>query len=123
VNPNRQFTSTQSSPLEVRIAQSPSFCAGVEYTITFWAIGDCSGVGLGLCSANAAQENVYFQIATNLAFSPLFYPTNVGTTDWQQFSWTFTWTGGNGLSPVMLDIFINEGSDSVGVDDILISFA
>ncbi|OQV09817.1 hypothetical protein CLAIMM_13900 [Cladophialophora immunda] len=113
-----QVTNDNTSPSEARIAQSPSFCNGVEYTISLWVIGDCDGTG-----SCAASGPVRIQIVTDIGFSTDMTLTNSGPDDWQELTYTFTWTGGDGLSPVMIDVFMDNENNSIGLDDITISFA
>ncbi|KAH0843983.1 hypothetical protein FOPE_08807 [Fonsecaea pedrosoi] len=113
-----QVTNTGTSPTEARIAQSPTFCNGIDYTITLWAIGDCNGA-----AQCAGFSSVRLQIVTDIGFSTDFTISNTGPADWQELTYTFTWTAGTGLSPVLINVFMDNQNESIGLDDISISFA
>ncbi|OAL32916.1 hypothetical protein AYO20_07707 [Fonsecaea nubica] len=113
-----QVTNTGTSPSEARIAQSPTFCNGVDYTISLWAIGDCNSA-----AQCAGFSSVRVQIVTDIGFSTDFTLSNIGPADWQELTYTFTWTAGTGLSPVLIDVFMDNQNESIGLDDISISFA
>lgn len=103
--------------IEVRIAQSPYFCAGVAYKITLDASGKC---GSGSC---AGSTDLGLQIATDYGYSQVFFIQSDAPSGYTTFEWTFTWNNGNTLNPVMIDLFIYNEGESIAIDNISISYA
>jgi hypothetical protein len=88
----------------------------VAYTVTIYAVGDCGGSCVG-------STDLSLQIATLEGFSPVYYIQSAGTSDYEEFTYTFVWTGDDGLSPVMVDVFLTSDGEAVALDDISVSYA
>jgi len=106
-----------SGEIEVRLAQSSYFCAGVAYKVAFEASGKC---GSGSC---AGSGDLGLQITTFYGYSQIFQIQSNAPSGYTTFEWTFTWNNGNTLSPVMFDLFIDNEGESIAIDNIAIGYA